>query len=143
MTQNELPIASEPTSATTVEFPVPCWCGCGETTRVRVEFGKHMTWKALPPEPGPGYARLTDVVEHYKKVKGFDKLRTWDGSHRGRAMRAAKQIRHFLRRTAEPVELARELIDDTAKELGTKGLSWSIETCFSRSGEWFARKQKD
>lgn len=141
MPQDEL-LQTEPAQGITTPIPVTCWCGCGEVTVVEVNLSTGK-WKVRPPEPPAGYADLMAIVDHYKAVKGYDRLKTWDGSHRGRAMKAAKQILRFLRRTVDPVGLAKELIDETAEQMKKGGLSWTIETCFTRSAEWLANKQKD
>lgn len=141
MTQDELPIGTSSTSGISVQHRVPCWCGCGEETVVIVNLATGRL-EVRPPEPPASYADLMAVVDEYKAAKGFDRLKTWDGSHRGRALKAAKQILRFLRRTSDPVGLARELVRDTAAQMGKSGLNWTIETCFTRSAEWLSAKQR-
>ena len=132
----------EPRTAAGGVLLLPVTCpGCSEDFDVELRdlWGGKPTHRTVPRWKAD-YASLKAVVGHYQKVKGYE-FKTWWSSHGPRAMRAAKRILHFLRKTQDPVGNACLLIEETGRDLDRKGLEWQLETCFTRSAGWLAEKQ--
>lgn len=124
-----------------VKIPIPCH-NCGEENAVEVNLftGEH---KQLKPPPVAGFRELIALVDHYKRLKGFDAFPTWDSQYKGRSMKAAKQILRFFRKLPEPVEVARECISEISARATKEGWSWTIETVVKMAPDWLAAKAKD
>lgn len=123
-----------------VKIPVKC-SGCGDENIVEINTwtGEHKVLNA--PKPA-GYGKMMAVVDRYKKMKGFDTMTTWDAHYKPRALRSAKQLLHFFRKLEDPVGVAVECLEEVGRDLGAKGLTWTLETVVTHAPEWLARKAK-
>lgn len=83
--------------------------------------------KLCVPDVTP-YRDKMAVVEHYKKVKGYDKVKTWDQTHRARAFGYAKALLAACAAEAVPVTAAKGAIDWASEEGRRKGLDWNLGT---------------
>lgn len=91
----------------------------------------------------PGFENLRAIVEHYKKLKGYDQIPTWDGTNRARAMKAAKSLLYFFRKLQDPVDVIKEYLSDTdAKCKRETWKGWTIEGTIARADEWLLSKMK-
>jgi len=73
------------------------------------------------------------VVEHYKKVGGFDKVEGWDKTYFARCSCAAKKL---LTLCGQKVDMAKLAISEIIKHQEAEGLSWTLETVVGRFGHW-------
>lgn len=126
---------------TVVTYQVPCGCGCKAVTAVEVNLinGEH---RVLRPKGESTYGEKWQIVLHYKALKGYDKLPTWDRLHKARAMKGAKQILAFFACLPDPVGVAKECMDDTAKRAQAGGWPWTLETILKVGPDWLIDKQK-
>jgi len=114
---------------------------CSHTFKITVNTwtGEH----TVLAEFKAGYGQLMAVVEHYKKLRGFDLIPTWNGTYKARAMAAAKRILNFLRKLDDPVDVAKEYLSelqDRCQRENWKG--WSIERAAKDVDHWLAGKQE-
>lgn len=124
-----------------VNYPVRCEC-CGETTTLQVNLftGEH---KILKKPEDFSYRQKWDIVEHYKKVKGFDTIPTWDKTNKGRALKAAKAVLKFFAVVNDPVGVAKECLSETAEKYKQHDWFWNLEMIPTRiAPEWILEKQK-
>ena len=124
-----------------VKIPVKC-PGCKDDLVIEANLFTNEFKLVLKAKPA-GFGMKLEVVAHYKKVKGLDKVSTWDGSYRGRAIKAATKILYVFRKLVDPVSVAIELINDTEETARNKAWAdWNLDSCGSRAGQWLADKQK-
>lgn len=121
-----------------VNYPVKC--SCGETTILQVNLfnGQHEILK----KPGPGSGPIMAIVGHYKKLKRYDTIPTWDKDYRPRACAVAKKILHFFRKLEDPVGVAMECMNDLSLKAEREGWYWTLETVVKRAPDWIVEKSK-
>ncbi len=124
-----------------VKIPGKC-PGCNEKIIVEADLF-NATIKIILAKAPAKFGEKMRVVTAYKKLKGLDKLTTWDGAYRGRALKAVGKILHLFRKLEDPVGVAIELINET-EEIAEKQswTGWNLDSCAKRAGEWLAEKNK-
>ena len=124
-----------------VKIPGKC-PGCNEKIIVEANLFTAQIKIILAKAPAK-FGEKMRVVTHYKKLKGLDKLTTWDGAYRGRALKAVGKILHLFRKLEDPVGVAIELLNDT-EDIAHKQswTGWNLDSCAKRAGEWLADKAK-
>ncbi len=121
------------------KYKVPCECGEFKEVEVNLFTGEH---RIISPIKPTGFAELKAVTDHYKKLKGFDQIQTWDKLYRPRAFAAAKKLLNFFSKHEAPIDLIRELLADINTESVRIGYSWTLETAVKRAPDWLAGKIK-
>lgn len=122
-----------------IKIIVKC-TACGEEHQMKVNLfnGTH-TFKSMPAGT---YVEKLAIIIHYKRLKGFDKMPNWDKVHKPRAMKSAKLVFRFFSDLEDPVDVAREIMDDTCKRAEREGWNWTLETIVKMAPEWLVDKQK-
>ena len=124
------------------EVDIPGICpSCKDKLVLNVNTEKLRVTIRLAKRPA-GFAEKQRLIAHYKRVKGFDTISTWDGTYGGRAMKTATKILHFFRKFGDPVGLGIELIGDTATAAEKGSWPWNFDTCAKRADEWLGGKQR-
>lgn len=76
---------------------------------------------------------IQQVVEHYKKVGGFDKVGGWDRVYFSRYTKSAKQLLGLCNNS---IDEAKRAISEVIGYLQGEGLSWTLETVIKQFGHW-------
>ncbi len=126
------------------EVKIPAKCpGCKESLFVRINLFTMKLLGIVMAKPPAKFGEKMRVIAHYKKLKGLDKITTWDGAYRGRALKAVGKILHLFRKLDDPIGVAIELITETEDRASAQQWSdWNLDTCAKRAGEWLAEKNK-
>jgi hypothetical protein len=124
-----------------VQIPVQCGCGCKVTTTLLVNLwtGENRILKAKGPT---GYAEKMAIIDHYKKLRGYDKLPSWDRAHKPRAMKRAGELLAFFSMLEDPVGVAKECLTSIFNECQQKGWAFFFEKVNERAPDWLIQKQK-
>ena len=124
-----------------VKIPTEC-PGCKEKLNIELNLFTRQVLSVKMVQTVAGFGKKMVVVNCYKELKGFDKISTWDGAYRGRALKAVGKILHLFRRLEDPIEVAIELIQDTEETARVQEWpAWNLESCVKRAGEWLVKKQ--
>ena len=130
-----------PSGSPVVTFKLECPC-CDSplTLEVDISRSKHK----LVEDFKSSYGDLMAVVEGYKRVRGYDKIPTWNSMYMRRNMSTAKKLLRFFRKTAAPVEIAIECIEDANERARREGWgdNFTLETVVKRAPDWILDKQK-
>lgn len=96
--------------------------------KLRLNFNSWTHQLELEKPDVTPYKDKMNVVEHYKKVKGYDRFKGWDQAHRARAFGYAKTLLASVSDSASPCAAAKEAIDWTRDAALRKGLDWNLGT---------------
>ena len=114
-------------------------CRAAHVLTLNTYTAKHQ-WKLKPVGT---YLELWAIVEHYKKLKGYDKMPTWDREYKGRALKCSGKIYRFFDQLGKPVSVAKEMMDDINQRAKREGWNWNLETIRKLADSWLADKQKE
>lgn len=130
-----------PTGSPVVKFHVECpCCDAPITLEVDIQKSKHRILDNFKAD----FSAMMMVVEAYKRIKGYDRIPTWDQSYRGRAMAAAKKLLRFFRKLQDPVGVAIEAMGDLQDKAFREnwGDKFNLESAVKLAPDWLIGKQK-
>src|SRR3990167_9357567 len=81
---------------------------------------------------------IQEIVEYFKKLKGFDKIRDWDKHYFGRHVKAANDLLTICVLLVEAKQ-ALQVLSDYFKE---HGLDWTLETVIRKYPDLVAHNLK-
>lgn len=122
---------------------VPFSCPCCRSEYV-IEFDIDRAKHQILESGNATFQEMITVIAAYKKIKGYDRIPTWDSVHRPRALAASKKLLRFFKKTAAPVEIAIECIEDSYEQARRQGWleMFTLETVVKRAPDWILDKQK-
>lgn len=119
-----------------IDFPCP---SCKEKLKLILDT---TNWKhQIKTVPASTFGEKWRLICHYKRIKGYDKLPRWDQEHKPKALKFAGKILKFFKDLEDPVGVAVECMNDTAKRAEKDGWNWHLGTILKVKDDWLLKKQ--